>query len=64
MTAGALGQPRTFEWWMLSMFAIGISYSALATGSSRTRSPFQPRTVLATLTRSSAGFRQQQLRKA
>jgi predicted MFS family arabinose efflux permease len=28
MTAGALGQPKTFEWWMLSMFAIGISYSA------------------------------------
>lgn len=31
MTARALGQPKTFEWWMLSMFAIGISYSAYAT---------------------------------
>ena len=28
MTAGNLAQPKTFEWWMLSMFAIGISYSA------------------------------------
>jgi MFS family permease len=28
MTAGTLGQPKAFEWWMLSMFAIGISYSA------------------------------------
>ncbi len=28
MTAGAIAQPKTFEWWMLSMFAIGISYSA------------------------------------
>ena len=28
MTAGAIAQPKTFEWWMLSMFAIGLSYSA------------------------------------
>ena len=28
MTAGTIAQPKTFEWWMLSMFAIGISYSA------------------------------------
>lgn len=28
MTAGTIAQPKTFEWWMLSMFTIGISYSA------------------------------------
>ena len=28
MTAGASPTPKTFEWWMLSMFTIGISYSA------------------------------------
>ena len=24
----APSRPKTFEWWMLSMFALGISYSA------------------------------------
>ena len=28
MTAGEIAQPKTFEWWMLSMYTIGISYSA------------------------------------
>lgn len=28
MTSGAITRPKAFEWWMLSMFALGISYSA------------------------------------
>jgi MFS family permease len=28
MTSVAATQPKAFEWWMLSMFALGISYSA------------------------------------
>jgi MFS family permease len=28
VTTATIAKPRTFEWWMLSMFALGISYSA------------------------------------
>jgi MFS family permease len=28
MTSQEIAPPRAFEWWMLSMFALGISYSA------------------------------------